>query len=66
MNSNEFFLPVHEVIDFAIVLCMYTYDFEYVSLRVLKVIMATEGKKERKGIQVCLALQGSLGEQALW
>jgi len=45
---------------------MILYDSEYVSLRVLKVIMATKGKRERKGIQVCLALQGSLEEQALW
>lgn len=38
---------------------------ECVSLRVLKVIMVTRGKREKKGIQVCLAHQGCLEGQAL-
>lgn len=41
-------------------------NIECGSLRVLKVIMATRGKRERKGIQVCLAHQGYLGGEALW
>lgn len=55
------FIFVHVMLAIAVV-----DNVKCVSLRVLKVIMATRGKREKKGIQVCLAHQGCLGGQALW